>query len=403
MVSIVPITPYLPKNALEFCTNPYDVISNEEEIELKKNPKSIIHLLLPEGEGEEIFENAQKTFLNFQKEEIIKKAEKPAIYIYKQESHDFSQQGIILGVELQDYVEKKIVKHEHTRIKPLKNRTKHIKSINAATGLVWNVFKADSKINEIIEKIKLQNPIFDFTSNYYRQIIWQETNLKIISELQDLFKTKKLFIADGHHRAASVYEYRKSKLETIAQPNGKEPWQYLMTYISSDDQIWILPYNRVIRKLPMSKEKFLDKLQENFIVSLADGPFNPVKKNQIAICLKDNWYLLQVKDTSFSSIKDSLDVTIVQNKILDEILNIKDPRSDKNLFFVGNVQYYQDPSLMETKFIREQGNDLFINLFGVDIHDIEEIASADEVMPPKSTWFEPKLLSGITIYDLEGN
>lgn len=401
MVKIAPFTPYVSKNPEKFCTNPYDVIEAEEEMELKKNPTSLVHLILPDGEGEEVYENARKAFEHLKAVETITKVDVPSIFLYRQESPEFSQQGFIMGVSLQDYEDGNIVRHEHTREKPLADRTKHIATINAATGLVWNVFQADQEIISIMEKIKLKEPKFDFYMKNYRQILWQETDPQIIEKLQKLFASKKIYIADGHHRAASAAEYRKMQIQKGKPKDSEDPWQYLMAYVASDDQIWILPYNRVVRKLPMPKEDFIEKLKENFHVEKVENAFNPEKKHEMAICIKSDWYKVTVKQTQFPSQRDGLDVAILQDQILDPILGIKDIRKDKNIFFVGDVKYYKDPSLMQTEFIEKQGNEVFFNLFAVDIHDIEEIGGAGGVMPPKSTWFEPKLLSGLTIHALD--
>ncbi|MCF2142009.1 MAG: DUF1015 domain-containing protein [Candidatus Lokiarchaeota archaeon] len=401
MVKITPISPYLPINPEEFCTNPYDVIGKEEEHQLKKNPNSLVHLILPEGEGEEIYKDAKKAYERFKAENLIKKAAQPSIFVYRQESPEFSQEGLIMGVALQDYEDGNIVRHEHTREKPLKDRTKHIATIKAATGLVWNVFQADAEIKKLIEQMKQTTPKFDFHMKGYRQLLWQITDEKIITNLKELFADRKIFIADGHHRAASAAEYRKMKLAEGADPNSEHSWQYLMTYVSSDDQIWILPYNRVIRKLPMSKDEFIEKLREVFTIELVEKAFNPDKKHVMAICVQGQWLKATVKDQNFTDPRDALDVAILQDRVLDPILGIKDIRNDKNIFFVGEVKYYRNPELMKTEFIEKQGNDVFFNLFAVDIHDIEKIGGAGGVMPPKSTWFEPKLLSGLAIYPLD--
>ncbi|MFX1390534.1 MAG: DUF1015 family protein, partial [Promethearchaeota archaeon] len=203
----------MPINPEQFCTNPYDIISKEEELELKKNPNSLIHLILPDGEGDEIYQNAAKSYVKFKKEKIIKKEENPSIFIYRQESVGFTHQGLIMGVALQDYEEGNIVKHEHTREKPLKDRTNHIVSTNVAAGLVWTVFQTNKDINKLIEEIKTKKPKFDFQKYNYRHILWQETNHQIINKLKSLFSNEKLYIADGHHRAASAAEYRKLKLK----------------------------------------------------------------------------------------------------------------------------------------------------------------------------------------------
>jgi uncharacterized protein (DUF1015 family) len=398
MVKISPLKPYIPKNPKEFTTKPYDVIGAEEEQQLKENPNSLIHLILPDGEGEEIYENASKAYKRFKNEDIIKKVNTPSIFVYRQESPEFNQQGLILGASLEDYEKGNIVKHEHTREKPLKDRTKHITATNVAAGLVWNVFQSNKKIKKAIEKIKEKDPKFRFDKYGYTHILWQETDPKIIEELTKLFKNEKIFIADGHHRAASAAEYRKKKLKESGNVKPEEhAWNYLLTYVASDDETRIMAYNRVIKELPMPQDEFLEKLQELFDINHVEKAFNPKQKNEIAICLKGKWYELIPKKTKFDTIYDSLDVSIIQDKVLSPILGINDVRASENIFFVGGIK---DPSEME-KYVTQQGNDLFISLYPVNIRDLEKIADKGGVMPPKSTWFDPKLLSGLILHDLK--
>ncbi len=397
MVLISPIKPFIPLNPEEFCTNPYDIISKTEEKELKKNPNSLIHLILPDGEGEQIYQNASRAYNEFKEKKIIKQEEEPSIFVYRQESVQFNHQGLIMGISLQDYEDGNIVKHEHTREKPLKDRTNHIVASNVAAGLVWTVFQSVSKINALLEQIKQKKPKFDFKKYGYRHLLWQETDQIVIQKLKDLFKNEKVYIADGHHRAASAAEYRKMQLNKLGmEKDFHAPWQYLLSYVASDDQIRILPYNRVIKKLPLSETEFLKKLEDYYeIISMANS-FNPEKKNEMTICLKGKWYKLIVKEIKFNTKRDSLDVSILQDRVLGPLLGIMDPRADENLFFVGGIQ---DPREME-KFITEKGNDLFVNLYPVNIRDLELIADEGGVMPPKSTWFDPKVLSGLILYDL---
>ncbi|UCC20012.1 MAG: DUF1015 domain-containing protein [Promethearchaeota archaeon] len=394
---ISPLKPFIPINPEEFCTNPYDIISKEEEQQLKKNPHSLIHLILPDGEGDEIYQNAAKAYNDFKEKKFIKREERPSIFVYRQESQYFSHQGLIIGVSLQDYEDGNIVKHEHTREKPLKDRTNHITSTNVAAGLVWTVFQSNRKINDLIEQIKKKNPQFEFIKYGYRHILWQETDSVIINKLKKLFEDMKIYIADGHHRAASAAEYRKIQLGKLeGKKDIKAPWQYLLSYVASDDQIRILPYNRIIKKLPLKESDFLERLKIEFDIVPMNNAFNPEKKNVIAFCLIGKWYKLIVKRTKFKDKRDSLDVAILQDRILDPILGIKDPRSDDNIFFIGGIQ---DPKKMET-YITEKGNDLLFNLYPVDIRDLELIADKGGVMPPKSTWFDPKVLSGLILHDL---
>lgn len=397
MVRISALRPYCPKNPIDFTTNPYDVIGKVEEKELKQNLNSLIHLILPDGEGEEVYNNALIAYKKFKASNLISREEKPSIFVYRQESPHFSQEGLIMGIALQDYEENNIVKHEYTRVKPLEDRTKHIVTSNVAAGLVWSVFRHDIEINKVIEQIKQKKPKFDFIKYGYRQILWQETEHNIIARLSVLFKDKKVYIADGHHRAASAAEYRKIKMEENNESeNSNSPWQFLLSYVASDDQIRILPYNRVIKRLKDGKEDFLEKLEEIYFIEKVKTAFNPNRKNQTALCIKGRWYKLETKEKTFDSRRDSLDVAILQDKVLGPILKIINIRADDNIFFVGGLQ---DPNDME-KYTTDKGNDAFFNLYPVDIKDLESIADSGGVMPPKSTWFDPKLLSGLVLHDL---
>jgi uncharacterized protein (DUF1015 family) len=398
MVKISALKPYLPKEPQTFCTNPYDVIENEEELELKKNPNSLIHLILPDGEGDEKYKNAELAYERFKDMDIIHRINTPSIFLYRQESNDFTQQGFILGISLQDYEDGNIVKHEHTREKPLKDRMKHIEATKVAAGLVWTVYQSDQKINEIQEKIKEKDPIFDFNLYDYRHILWQETDDKIINELAQFLVKKKVYIADGHHRAASAAKFREIQLKkpNIEQTENK-PWNYLLSYLASDDQVRILAYNRVVRHLKEDDKEFLRKLQETYDIVPAKKAFNPKSKHEIALCLRGNWFKLNVKNTSFDSRAASLDVSILQEKVISPILHIKDIRASDNIFFVGGIH---DPEELE-KYVINKRSTLIFNLFPVDIKDLEYIADSGDVMPPKSTWFDPKLLSGIVLHDLK--
>jgi len=398
MVKISTVRPYCPNNAIEFTTNPYDVIGKEEEGELKRKQNSLIHLILPDGEGDELYHNALSAYEMFKESNTIVREEHPCIFVYRQESAKFNQEGLIMGVALDDYDKGNIVKHEHTREKPLKDRTRHIETTNVAAGLVWSVFRADIEINKLIAQIKKGQPKYDFEKYGYRHILWQETDSTIINKLANLFENKKIYIADGHHRAASAAEYRKHQLKNGNKTEKTDaPWQYLLSYVASDDQIQILPYNRVIRKLKDDEDDFIKKLEVVFEVREVNKAFNPDMKNKLAICIRGKWFELIAKDKTFNSKRDSLDVAILQDKVLEPILRILNVRSDENIFFVGGIQ---DPTIME-KYITDKGNDIFFNLFPVDIRDLESIADSGGVMPPKSTWFDPKLLSGLVLHDLK--
>jgi len=400
MVKISAIKPYIPKDPQSFCTYPYDIIEKEEELELKKNPNSLIHLILPDGKDEEKYENAKHAYQRYKEEDVIYQIDHPSIFVYRQESPNFTQQGFILGISLQDYEDGNIIKHEHTREKPLRDRMKHINSTQVAAGLVWSVYRSNEKINEIQEKIKESKPLFDFELYGYRHILWQETDEKVIKKLAQLLKDRQIYIADGHHRAASAAKYRKQQLLDLNVNTEKDhPWNYLLSYLASDDQVRILAYNRVIRKLEEHTNQFLKKLEKTYEIEPVEEAFNPKSKHEIALCLKGDWYKLKVKANSFESRVNGLDVSILQNEVIDPILHIKDIRASDNIFFVGGVQ---DPEILE-QYIKKKGNAILFNLFPVDIKDLEYIAESGGVMPPKSTWFDPKVLSGLVLHDLSEN
>ena len=400
MVKISAIKPYIPNDPHSFCTNPYDVIEKEEELQLKKNPNSLIHLILPDGDGEEKYKNARIAYQKFKDENIIHQIDRPSIFVYRQESANFNQQGLILGISLQDYEDGNIVKHEHTREKPLEDRMKHISTTRVAAGLVWSVYRDNKEINTIQERVKEAEPLFDFELYGYRHILWQETNPKIIQELTRILKDRKVFIADGHHRAASAAEYRKQRISNPDIDLEKyHAWNYLLSYLASDEQVRILAYNRIIRQLNEKPKKFLKKIENTYQIEHVDRAFNPDKKHEIALCVKGVWYRLKVKSSSFKSRVEGLDVSILQDKVIGPILNIEDIRASDNIFFVGGIQ---DPKKLE-EYIKKEGNAILFNLFPVDIKDLEYIAESGGVMPPKSTWFDPKVLSGLVLHDLDEN
>jgi uncharacterized protein (DUF1015 family) len=391
MVKIAPLSPLIPKNADEFCTNPYDVIEEEEEMELKKIPHSLVHLILPDGEGDEKYSNAAAVFEQFREENLFDSVAEPSIFVYHQESSAFSQEGFILGISLEDYEQGNIIRHENTREKPLQDRIKIYEATKVIPGLVWTVYRQNPEVQAILEQIKQTEPVFQIEKYGYTNILWKESDPSIIANLQSLMQEEKVFIADGHHRCAAAAAFRRQRLEELGDI-ADAPWQNVMAYMASDHQVRILPYNRLIKKLPMKPEIFLKKLESVFEIKKVSAGFNPKQKHESAMWLNKAWYLLKYKGPSNEPLQD-LDVSILQERVLDPILNIRDPRSDENIAFIGGLT---DPKEMENAIQQAKGA-LFFNLYPVSIFDLESIAENGEMMPPKSTWFDPKLLSGMLL------
>lgn len=380
MVSVKEFEGIRPKNPEEFCIKPYDVISKEEEEELRKG-NNAIHIILPEGEGEERYENARRAFEREIKNMVV---DEPSMYLYEEGNRDFTQRGFILTVSLKDYGAGKIKKHEETREKPLRDRIKHIEATGANTGLVWTIFRSKEEIKKIMDEISSKEPVFDFSKYGYNHKLWR-IGREHINTIKKLFSNIDLYIADGHHRIAAAYEYMKK--------HGGGEAEYVMVFAANDDETRILPYNRVIRKIDNSD--FIDEIRENFEVSEMDIIKEP-EKHEIQMYWNNKWWQLIPKHIPEDSV-NSLDVSILQEKLLDPILGIKDVRNDPNIFFVGGNISREEYE----KFVDEKGNDAVFYLHPTSVEELERVADERRSMPPKSTWFDPKLLTGLVFHRLE--
>lgn len=368
-------------NPEEFCTKPYDVISDEEAEQLRKNPNSAIHIILPVGKGEEKYENARKEFERLKKKMI---KDEPSIYLYKEGNEEFSHRGFIFCVSLMDYENGLVKKHEETREKPLQDRIRHIEATKANTGLVWTVFKKNEEIKKIMDDIMKEKPIYDFEKYGCRHILWKINDEDLINKIKDIFSTIHLYIADGHHRMAAAWHYWKKY-------NGEEA-RYVMVFAANDDEVRILPYNRVIRKI---ESDIMEELKKEFYVEEMKEMKEP-KKHEIQMYYGGKWWSLFPKEVP-EGIVESLDVSILQKKILEPILGIKDIRKDPNIFFIGGKISREEYE----KLVDAEGNAAVFYLHPTSIEELEAVADAGLSMPPKSTWFDPKLLTGLVFHLLE--
>jgi len=382
MVEVKEFEGLRPKNPEEFCTKPYDVISEEEAEELRKNPNSAIHIILPVGERDEKYENARKEFERLKKNMV---KDEPSIYLYKEGDEEFSHRGFILCASLEDYEKGLIKKHEETREKPLQDRIKHIEAVKANTGLVWTVFKRNDEIKKLMDEIMNEKPVYDFEKYENRHILWKINDEEKINKIKELFKDIPLYIADGHHRIAAAWHYWKKY-------DGGEA-KYVMIFAASDDEVRILPYNRVIRKI--ENENFIEEIKKEFYVEEMTEIREP-EKHEIQMYYKKKWWKLVPKEIP-NGIVDSLDVSILQKKILEPILGIKDIRKDPNIFFVGGKVSREEYE----RLVDEEGNAAVFYLHPTSIEELEAVADAGLSMPPKSTWFDPKLLTGLVFHLLE--
>lgn len=387
---------------------PYDVVSRQEASELAKdNPLSFLRVTRSEIELPEdinpydrrVYEKAKENFDRLRKEVPFIQDEKPKFYIYQLTMGEQIQAGIAATFSIEDYENNVILKHEKTRKVKEDDRTNHIVATSAQTGSVFLTYRSIEEINSAVnETIENNAPLYDFTSSdSIRHTVWTiPEDYNDIIEFE-IGKVKKLYIADGHHRIASAARAQKVLRESSVNQTGEEEYNYFLAVLFPAEQLKIMPYNRVVSDLNGNTEKmFLKKINENFYVEKTDNPY-PTKRSNIAMYLNGEWYLLKPNENvkhSEISLGENLDVSILQNYLLNPILGIEDPRTDTRIDFVGGIKGTDELE----KLVNSGREKVAFSMYPVTVDDLMKISDANEVMPPKSTWFEPKLRDGILVH-----
>lgn len=385
---------------------PYDVVNREEAAELAKgNPISFLRVTRSEIEmsesvdvySKEVYQKAKENLERLINDAPMIQEKDDSLYIYKLTMGNHSQVGIAATFSVDDYDNDVIKKHEKTRKVKEDDRTNHIVTTEAQTGPVFLTYKAVANIDKIVnDTIKKNSPIYDFTAiDGIKHSIWilpQENNESIISEIA---KVKNLYIADGHHRAASASRTQKVMKEKNPNHNGNEEYNFFLAVLFPAEQLRIMPYNRVVHKLKMKKDEFLKKVSVNFNIEKTNSP-NPPSKRTFAMYIDKEWYLLTPNENvkEAKSYGDNLDVSILQNYLLHPILGIEDPRTDTNIDFIGGIRGTDEL----VKLVDTEKAEVAFSMFPVTLDDLINISDAGEVMPPKSTWFEPKLRDGLLVH-----
>jgi len=391
---------------------PYDVLDTDEARQMAEGSfYSFLHIIRPEIDlppetdpyNETVYKKGAENFNRYRKENILIQDDTPCFYIYRQIMGDHIQTGIVAVASIEEYDRNLIKKHEMT--KPVKedDRVNHIKALNAQTGPVFLTYKAQPEIEYIVEGITSEPPVYDFTAeDGTRHTFWVVRARHTIIQIEEAFqKIAALYIADGHHRTAAASRVCKIRKEASPEHNGEEEYNYFLSVIFPDNQMYIMDYNRVITDLyGLSKDNFLDEVGKKFtVISHGSTAIKPAEKNCFSMYLDKEWYLLKAKEGTFDP-KDPvnrLDVTILQNNLLHPILKIQDPRNDKRIDFVGGIR-----SLGElVKLVNSGEMQVAFTLYPTTIIELMTIADAGKTMPPKSTWFEPKLRSGLIIHVLD--
>ncbi len=402
----------IPELADKIAALPYDVMNSQEaRVIVKDNPYSFLHVDKAEIDLDPavdiydytVYEKARDNLNRMIEAGWLKQDDKDCLYIYKQIMDGNEQVGLVCCLSVDEYLNDKIKKHEHTRNDKELDRINHVMYCDANTGPIFLMHEAHEQVNEIKDEYMKNNaPVYDFASeDGVRHTVWviddKDTTEKVISLFGGI---DNLYIADGHHRAASAVKVALKKREENLGFTGNEEYNFFLGVLFSCDELKIMDYNRVVKDLNgLTHTEFMNKVSRKFTVYPYDGDsqYKPKGKHKIGMFTDNKWYVLTPMKGTFdeNDTENSLDVSILQNNLLSPILGIKDPRTDKRIDFVGGIR-----GLGELERRVNEGMTVAFSLYPTDAEDLMDIANQGKVMPPKSTWFEPKLRSGLFIHSL---
>lgn len=389
---------------------PYDVLSSDEARELAAtNPLTFLHVNKPEIDlppGTDVYSDAVyakgvENLRRLMNDGILIREETPALYLYRQQMGDHIQTGLVAGASIEEYEADLIKKHEFTRPVKEDDRTRHIDELNANTGPVFLTYRAREEIDALVEKLTDAEPTYEFSADDgIRHTLWVVDAPDDRDSLIDAFKNvPELYVADGHHRSAAATRIYNMRKAANAAHSGEEAYNYFLTVIFPHDQMMILDYNRVVRDLNgLENDAFITKVKDSFDVDPAEDA-KPTQRQSFGMYLDGRWYALKAKAGSFPADDPvrGLDVAILQDNLLHPVLGIGDPRKDERIDFVGGIR-----GMTELERLVDEGKaKVAFALYPTSITQLFDVADAGNVMPPKSTWFEPKLRSGLIIRPLD--
>lgn len=389
---------------------PYDVYDRKEAKEIvKKNPLSFLAVDRAETQFEdgknpyapEVYEQAARTLKRWQQEGILTEDESPFYYLYELVMEGRAQTGIVACASVDDYSCGVIARHENTREEKEQDRIHHVDVTNAHTGPIFLAYRSQEELNGLVALEKKKTPLYDFISeDGICHRVWKIEDPQKAEEIHRIFSgIPRVYIADGHHRAASAVKVAAMRREANPSWTGNEEFNYFLSVLFPDDQLMIMPYNRVVQDLNgLTREEFLKKTERYFVVTeRGRKAFSPEQKGQVGMYLDGSWYQLDVRpEICTDDPVKGLDVSILQDRILGPLLGIGDPRTDSRIRFVGGIR-----GLSELERLVDSGAAVAFSMYPTSIRELFEVADAGLLMPPKSTWFEPKLRSGLFIHAIE--
>lgn len=390
---------------------PYDVYNREEaKNEVEREPLSFLRIDRAETQFPDsvdayddcVYDKARQILEQMEEEGVYFSDSEPGYYIYRLTMGGRAQTGIVACASVDDYLNNIIKKHENTREEKEQDRIRHVDTMSAQTGPIFLAYRSRDEINDVVAKVmQEQEPLYDFTAvDGVSHTVWKIEDSKQVSSVQDAFGSiDDIYIADGHHRAASAVKVGLKRRGEHPGYDGTEEFNYFLSVLFPDDQLMIMDYNRCVRDLNgLSVQEFLERIEESFQVQkLGLKAQAPQGKGQFTMYLEGEWYLLQASD-KLLSIQDavkSLDVSLLQDYLLGPVLGIQDPRTDERIDFVGGIRGLEELE-------RRASEDMKVSfaMYPTSIAELFAVADAGLLMPPKSTWFEPKLRSGLFIHKI---
>ena len=413
MAKLLPFTGIRPTKALaeRVAAPPYDVLNSVEAREMAAgNPYTFLHVNKPEIDldpeidvhDDSVYQKGADNLQGFIADGIIKQDASQKYYVYRQIMGGHEQTGLVAVASVEEYEQNLIKKHEFTRPVKEDDRVKHMDLLNAQVGPVFLTYQAKSRIDNLIDAVAQTEPEYEFTlDDGIRHIFWVVSDVEDIANIQQAFtEVPCLYVADGHHRSAAATRIKNMRKQANANHDGSEAYNNFLVVVFPHDQMMILDYNRVVNDLNgLSEEAFLTAVEQNFQLSAATEAYKPSALHEFGMYMNGQWYALKVKDgiVDENDPVARLDVAVLQDNILSPLLGIEDPRVDKRIDFVGGIRG------MEGLEKRVDGGECKVafSCYPTSIEHLMAIADAGEVMPPKSTWFEPKLRSGLVIHSLD--
>ncbi|MBU1010921.1 MAG: DUF1015 family protein [Bacteroidetes bacterium] len=399
--------------AAALASRPYDVLDSQEaRVEAEGNPYSLLHIIKPEIDlavdvnlySEAVYQKARQNFDAFRDKKWLVQDEKECLYIYAQTMNGKTQYGIVGCAGVEDYLNNVIKKHELTRPDKEEDRMKHVRVTNANMEPVFFSYPANQQIDAIVAHVVKNNTaVYDFTADDgFGHHFWVIDDAKVIQQLIDLFgKIPSTYVADGHHRTAAAALVGNEKKQANPNHTGTEEYNFFLAVHFPDDQLTIIDYNRLVKDLNgLSESEFLQKLEAGFVVEKkGKNQYRPNRLHNFAMYVGSNWYSLTAREGTFNDHDPIgvLDVTILTKLVLEPLLDIMDQRRSKRIDFVGGIRGLGELS----KRVDEGGMEVAFALYPVSMKQLIDIADSGNIMPPKTTWFEPKLRSGLVVHSLD--